>query len=219
MTASPPPDRCRLVLITPAGLPAPALKARLAEALAGGDVASVIVPQYGVPEPAFQELAEALVPVVQAAGAAAVLAGETRIADRVGADGVHLDVRPDVLGEAVSRLRPPLIVGAGAIRSREDALACGELQPDYVFFGRFGYDTRAEPHPRNLALAEWWAEMIEIPCIVLGGSAVGSVEAAALTGADFAALSQAVFGADADPAAAVAAANALLDEKAPRFTG
>jgi len=61
--------------------------------------------------------------------------------------------------------------------------------------------------------------MIEIPCIVLGGSAVGSVEAAALTGADFVALSQAVFGADADPAAAVATANALLDEKAPRFTG
>ncbi|MBN9037429.1 MAG: thiamine phosphate synthase, partial [Rhizobiales bacterium] len=82
---------------------------------------------------------------------------------------------------------------------------------------RFGYDTKPEPHSRNLSLGRWWAEMIEIPCIVLGGSDVASVRDVAATGAEFVALSQAVFGEGANPAAAVAQTNALLDAQAPRF--
>ena len=70
-------------------------------------------------------------------------------------------------------------------------------RPDYLFFGRFGYDNTPDPHPRNLMLGRWWAEMIEIPCIVLAGSAIESVEPVAATGAEFVALSSAVF-ADGD---------------------
>ena len=92
-------------------------------------------------------------------------------------------------------------------------------RPDYLFFGRFGYDNTPEPHPRNLMLGRWWAEMIEIPCIVLAGSAIDSVEAVAATGAEFVALSSAVFADGVDAAAAIARANALLDETAPRFEG
>ena len=59
--------------------------------------------------------------------------------------------------------------------------------------------------------------MIEIPVIVMAGSDIASVEAVAATGADFVALSSAVFGDGVDPQAAVARANAILDETAPRF--
>ena len=59
--------------------------------------------------------------------------------------------------------------------------------------------------------------MIEIPCIVLGGSTIESVEPVAATGAEFVALSSAVFADGIDAAAAIARANALLDETAPRF--
>jgi thiamine-phosphate pyrophosphorylase len=59
--------------------------------------------------------------------------------------------------------------------------------------------------------------MVEIPCIVLAGSDLASVETVAATGADFVALSQAVFAEGIDPEAAVARANAILDETAPRF--
>ena len=61
--------------------------------------------------------------------------------------------------------------------------------------------------------------MIEIPCIVLAGSPIESVEAVAATGAEFVALSSAVFGDGVDPRQAVARANALLDQTAPRFEG
>jgi thiamine-phosphate pyrophosphorylase len=149
-------------------------------------------------------------------GTAIVIAGDTRIAGRVGADGVHVDSGRGDLAAAIERLNGRMIVGAGGARSRHDALELGELRPDYLFFGRFGYDTDPAPHRRNLALGEWWAALIEVPAIVLGGSDPASAAAVAATGAEFVALSSAVFAAD-DAAAAVARVNALLDEGAPRF--
>ena len=69
----------------------------------------------------------------------------------------------------------------------------------------------------GIALGSWWAEMIEIPCIVMAGSEIESVAAVATTGAEFVGLSAAVFGAGADARDRVRAANELLDRVAPRF--
>jgi thiamine-phosphate pyrophosphorylase len=217
MTARPPIDRCRLVLILPQGVAGADAGARLQAALSGGDVASLILPQYGLDDAAFQALAERLCPLAQEAGAAVMIAGDSRVAGRVGADGLHIEAGKAAVAEAIARHAGRLIVGAGGIRTRDDALDLGEERPDYVFFGRFGYDGRPEPHPRNIGLAEWWAQIVEVPCVVLAGSAVASVDEVAATGADFVALSQAVFGDGIDPAMAVAGANARLDESAPRF--
>jgi thiamine-phosphate pyrophosphorylase len=211
------PNRCRLVLITPPGWSGDEAAARLTAALAGGDVASLIVPQYGLDDAGYQALAGSLTPIAQQAGVAVMIAGDSRVAGRVKADGIHVDAGKAALAEAMAQHRGKMMVGAGGIRNRDDALELGEEQPDYVFFGRFGYDTQPIAHPRNLALGEWWAQIIELPCVVLGGSDLASVEAVAATGADFVALSQAVFGEGVDSAAAVAAANARLDATAPRF--
>jgi thiamine-phosphate pyrophosphorylase len=211
------PKRCRLVLVAPPGATADALPAQVADAIAGGDVASLILPQYDLDESSFQRLAEAVAPIAQQAGVAVILAGDSRVVGRMGADGIHMEGGPSDLSDAVSRWAGKLIVGAGGASTRDDALALGEAQPDYIFFGRFGMDTRPEPHKRNLALGAWWADVIEVPCIVLGGSEASSVEAVAATGAEFVALSSAVFGAGVDPRAAVANANAVLDASAPRF--
>jgi thiamine-phosphate pyrophosphorylase len=213
MNPNPSPDRCRVVLIAPEGVSA----GQIAAALSGGDVASLILPPYGLDEAAFQRLVETVVPIAQDHGAAAVIAGDARIAMRVGADGIHLEAGKAELGDAIERHQAKLMVGAGGAKTRDDALELGEMRPDYLFFGRFGYDNKPEPHPRNLALGQWWAEMIEIPCIVMAGSGLASVEAVAATGAEFVALSSAVFADGVDPAQAVARANALLDETAPRL--
>lgn len=213
MTDKTPPNRCRLVLIAPQGLAA----ARLAAAMGGGDVASVILPQGDLDADAFQDWAESLVSEIQNAGAAAIVAGDSRVAGRVKADGLHVDGKADALAEMIDKFQQHIAVGAGGAKTRDDALALGEAGPDYLFFGRFGYDNRPEPHPRNLSLGRWWAEMIEIPCIVLGGDTIESVQAVAATGAEFVALSAAVFADGIDPAGAVSEANALLDTVAPAF--
>jgi thiamine-phosphate pyrophosphorylase len=212
-----PPDRCRLVLIAPEHASAAGFEVALGEALSGGDVASVILPQYGADEAAFQDLAERAVRVAQEHGAAAIIAGDSRVAGRVHADGLHVEGSKADVADAVDRLQGRMIVGASGGKTRDEALEIGEERPDYVFFGRFGYDRTPEPHSRNLSLGRWWAEMIEVPCIVLGGSEVASVESVAATGAEFVALSAAVFAPGAEPRRAVAEANTILDRTAPRF--
>jgi len=219
MTEPVTPNRCRIVLIAPAGENAEDFAKRFEAAIAGGDVASVILPANGMDEATFQDFAEKIVPIAQAAGVAAIVADDTRVAGRVKADGLHIDGGRTVLAEAVVNFQPKLIVGAGGAKTRDDALDLGEERPDYVFFGRFGYDNKPEAHSRNLTLGGWWAEMISIPVIVMAGSDIASVEQVAATGADFVALSSAVFAEGVDPLQAVARANAILDETAPRFEG
>jgi thiamine-phosphate pyrophosphorylase len=211
------PNRCRIVLIAPQGETPEAFEARLRKAIAGGDIASLILPANGMDEASFQAFAERIVPVAQAAGIAVIIAEDTRIAGRVGADGLHLDGKREALEEAIDRYQPKMMVGGGGAKTRDDALELGEARPDYIFFGRFGYDTKPEPHNRDLSLGAWWAEMIEIPCIVMAGADIASVEAVGATGAEFVALSAAVFGEGVDPEDAVRQANAILDETALRF--
>jgi thiamine-phosphate pyrophosphorylase len=210
-------DRCRLVLIVPDIADIEEQAKVVADALGGGDVASVIIPQYELDDSTFQKHAEKLVPVVQAAGAAALIAGDSRVAGRAKADGLHITGNLAEFTEAVEKFVPKLIVGGGSATDRHNALEIGELRPDYIFFGKLDGDIKPEAHPKNVALGEWWASMIEIPCIIMGGTDPKSALEVALSGAEFVALRTAVF---ANPSAApsiVAEVNALLDEKAPRF--
>jgi len=93
----------------------------------------------------------------------------------------------------LARFSPQNIVGCGNIKARHNALEIGELKPDFVFFGKLAGDIKAEAHPKNIALAEWWAELVEIPGIVMGGSDLDSIIDVALSGIDFVALERAIF--------------------------
>ncbi len=80
--------RTRLVLVTPPVYDAAALAPRLSDALAGGDVASLIITgDAGT----LQRNAEVLVPIANARGVASLVLNDTRVASRVGADGVHVE--------------------------------------------------------------------------------------------------------------------------------
>ncbi|CZT33099.1 thiamine phosphate synthase [Rhizobium sp. 9140] len=210
-------NRCRLVLIVPDIADATERARIVGDALKGGDVASVIVPQYGLDDQAFQKHAEALVPLIQEAGAAALVAGDTRVAGRVRADGLHVEGNHEVMTEAMEKFSPKLIVGGGNAADRHHALEIGEAKPDYIFFGKLNGDIKPEAHGKNVALGEWWSSMIEIPCIVMGGADPASALAVAESGAEFVALHRAVFEVPKRAAAVIAEVNALLDEKAPRF--
>ncbi|MEM9732824.1 MAG: thiamine phosphate synthase [Pseudomonadota bacterium] len=216
-------NRCRLVLImdgaTTRGADA-ALVERMGQA---GDIASIIFTGDGLEEPVWQAALEPLVAAAQARNIACIIDTNSRIAGRVKADGLQLGQDPQQIEEAVEKYTPQMMVGAANVKTRHNALVLGELQPDYVMFGKPGGDTRPEPHPKNLDLGQWWAAMVEIPGIVLGGTRVDSVVDVAKTGTDFVALGAAIFVPQEesnevhDPAALVARANALLDANAPRF--
>ncbi|MDO6964961.1 thiamine phosphate synthase [Rhizobium alvei] len=209
--------RCRLVLILPDVGEPEEITRWVGDALRGGDVASVIIPQYGHDDSQFQKRAEKLVPVIQDAGAAALISGDSRVAGRTRADGLHIAGNNEELADAIEKHVPKLIVGGGNAQDRHKALEIGELQPDYIFFGKIDGDIKPEAHPKNVALGEWWASMVEIPCIVMGGTDPASALTIAQSGAEFAALRLAVFSEPERAGAIVQEINALLDEKAPRF--
>ena len=231
--------RPRLVLVTPRPAPGPEFAATLAEALSGGDVAAVVIDLFGLDDAAGQTLAEALVPVAQAAGAAALVAGDTRIGGRAKADGVHLEVSalltadghgrdgtdadeepddddgPDPAGAAltalVERLHPAKMVGAGGLRGRHDAMLAAEAGVDYVFTGRLDLVEGDAPHGKTLAFADWWAPLFEIPCVALAGRSIEGVGEIVAIGVEFVGLRAAVWEHGSGPAAAVAAANAAIE--------
>ena len=216
-------ERCRLVLVLALDHPAVAdgrLEEVLSGALTGGDVASVILSGEAT------EGAEDAIVSAQAFGAAVMVTDPALLAS---ADGLHLplgDPRLRVGSDPRARSDEGALLGLGNIESRHAALEAGEREPAYVFFGRLHRDVKPEPHPRGLDLARWWTTMVEVPAIVPGGSEVGSVRAVAATGADFVAMSSAIFDANEpgvwEAGEAVRRANALLDAavesgEAPRF--
>jgi thiamine-phosphate pyrophosphorylase len=182
---------------------------RLRAALSGGDVASVILAAEGVDAETLQSSAKILAPLAQSRDTAFIVENDTRVAGRIGADGVHVTSSIPDLRDATASLRPKKIVGAGDLRSRHEAMEAGELNPDYVFFGRLDGDNNDGVFERTAELAAWWAPTFVVPAVVMGGRLVASVADGAATGVEFVALSRAVFDAR-DPAAAVAEANALL---------
>jgi thiamine-phosphate pyrophosphorylase len=189
----------------------------IGEALQGGDIASVVLTQGALDENAYQKHCEPLVKLIQEAGVAALMAGETRIAARSGADGILVETPGEGARELVARFSPLKMVGLGGAKERHRALELGEANPDFMFFGRTDGDIKPEPHPKNLAMADLWSHMIEIPCVVMGGSAIESVVECAASGAEFVALGLAVVSCTDGPREAVRRANELLDEHAPIF--
>lgn len=216
-----PANRPRLVLVVPSpsaeGHTADTLLNTLDTALAAGDISSVILDNTKADEASFQNFATTAVAKIQKAGAAAIILNDTRTAGRVGADGVHIEAtRPDI-ADAIERYTPKLIVGTGNVKERHAALEVGELQPDYMFFGKIGADTKPEAHPRNLSLAEWWAAMVEIPAILQAGATLDDLDECFATGAEFIALGAAVFASE-NPAQIITDANSRLDALAAAAT-
>ena len=201
-------EATRLFLVTPPRVDAGAFPSRLAAALSGGNVAAVLIALDGGPD--TPSIAEALISIAQNAGAAAIVADDIDFAERLAADGVQIGTGLADLRRAVARFRPQRSVGAGDLRSRHAAMEAGEAGADYVFFGRPHGDTREEPHPAALELAEWWSALMQVPAVVMAGSSLTSVERAAATGAAFVALHDAVWRHEHGPAEAIRLANALV---------
>ena len=202
-------DTCRLCLVTPSGGSPEGLGTMVDAALSAGDVASLIVTADAAD---LARLAQVTVPIAQAHGVAALIHNDRQIAAATGADGVHFDGRVTELRACIDDLHPDRIVGAGNLTSRHDAMAAGEAEPDYVFFGRLDGDTGEEIFPKALGLAEWWAGLFQIPAVVMGGSDLNSVQQARDAGIEFVALRRAVWEHPDGPADAVALANRLLAE-------
>lgn len=188
------------------------MAAKLGAAFEGGDVACVLIYMPTASSKDIQAAAETLVPIIQNAGAAALVYADTQAAGRSGADGVHIETSLEDVKLAVESFQPAKIVGAGGTKLKHEDMETAETGIDYLFIGRLDLEEQDEAHQKTIAKADWWAELFETPCVALGGRTIASVEAAAATGSDFVALKDAVWSHPEGPAAAVSAANEILEK-------
>jgi thiamine-phosphate pyrophosphorylase len=203
--------RSSLYLITPPLSPAgaDAFGQTFAEALeAAAPVACALIRLA----PSSDTHAEAIVaPVLRPAmnaGCALLIENDALLAARLGADGVHVAGAGEDLRAALRRLKPDRIVGAGFLRTRDEAMTAGEMGADYVMFGE---PREGMQKMRPVSLVErvaWWAEIFETPCVAYADTLEAASELAD-AGADFVALGEAIWG-SSSPAAAAREAQALI---------
>jgi thiamine-phosphate pyrophosphorylase len=194
----------RLYLFTPEIADAAEFAGTLSAALAGTDVAAVLLRLKPSDERSLINAAKALATLVQKTGAALLIAGHADIVARVGADGAHL-IGIDAFNDARDSLQPERIAGCGGLITRHDAMLAAEAGADYVLFGE---PDPAGHRPSFEAIAErvsWWAEIFEPPCVGFAAT-LAEVNGLAAAGADFVAVGDCIFDDIRGPAAAIAEA-------------
>ena len=201
-----PPRRqpCELYLVSPqevGGL----FPDRLKAAFGGGPVAAFQLRVKDVGEHERARLADPLQRICDDHDVAFIVNDSVALAKRIGADGVHLGQSDGDLREARAILGPSVQIGRTCHDSRHLAMQAGEDGADYVAFGAF-YETTTKPsHYRpEPKILSWWSALFEVPCVAIGGITPANVGPLVAAGADFAAVCQAIFGAE-DPGKAVAA--------------
>jgi len=204
--------RCRLYLITPPEMPSPQdFAAVLAEALDGGDVACVQLRLKGVEDDALRRAIDVLRPIAQTKGAAFLLNDRPDLAAQTGCDGVHIGQDDTPYNSARAIIGPDAIIGVTCHDSRHLAMEAAERGADYVAFGAF-YPTETKT-PKATAepdILTWWQDLMEIPCVAVGGITVANAPALVEAGADFIAVCGGVWGYEKGPKAAVAAFNGVF---------
>jgi thiamine-phosphate pyrophosphorylase len=201
---------CSLYLVTPllSAADADAFATIFAEALEAAPVACALVRLAPGSETHAEAVAAPFLRFAMDAGCALLIENDARLAARLGADGVHVAGAGADLAVAIKRLKPERIVGAGSLRTRDEAMTAGEVGADYVMFG--------EPHggARTMGLASltervaWWAEIFETPCVAYADT-IETTGALADAGADFVALGEAIWRTPS-PAASARAAQARI---------
>lgn len=206
---------CRLYLITPPVVEPKLFAETLKMALGGGDVACLQLRlkdgEQTASENAFRRAAEALLPICQQADVALLINDRPDLAVKLGADGVHIGQEDTNYEEARRLLGPDRIVGVTCHNSRHLAMEAAEAGADYVAFGAFfPTDTKTPKTRAEIDLLSWWSELMEIPCVAIGGITVENCPPLITAGADFLAVSAGIWQHPEGPAAAVAAFNRAI---------
>jgi thiamine-phosphate pyrophosphorylase len=206
----------RLYLISPPRFALEGFAAELASALEAGDVGCFqlrMKPKDGesLSDGVILRAAERLCPLVQSFGVAFLVNDRPDLAAKIGADGVHVGQDDASFGQARGILGADKIVGVTCHNSRHLAMEAAEAGADYVAFGAF--HTTGTKVPKSFAEPEiltWWQELMEVPCVAIGGITSTNARALADAGADFVAVSAGVWDYPEGPAAAVRAFDLAL---------
>lgn len=117
-----------------------------------------------------------------------------RLADLVGADGVHVGRDDGAIHEARIVLGPEKIIGVSCYQSLELAMAAQSAGADYVAFGSFfPSSTKPDAQRAEPDLLREAARVIHLPLVAIGGITLSNAVSLIDAGADAVAVISALF--------------------------
>lgn len=201
---------CQLYLISPPDL-GDNFPDRLASALSAGPVAAFQLRMKDADDAAVIAMAERLMPICADNDCAFIVNDRVDLCAQLGADGVHLGQDDGDIADARATLGRDVQIGATCHDSRHLAMEAGEAGADYVAFGAFyGSETKETTHRPDPELLSWWSTMFVLPCVAIGGITPDNAQPLIKAGADFIAVSGAVWNHPDGEAAAVRAFDDLM---------
>jgi len=201
---------CQLYLISPLEVSGD-FPAQLEAALSAGPVAAFQFRVKNVDQHEAAALAEPLQAICAAHEVAFIVNDSVALAKRLKADGVHMGQGDGDVREARELLGRDAQIGVTCHNSRHLAMEAAEAGADYVAFGAFyPSGTKQVEHVAELDTLQKWSFITEVPCVAIGGITPGNAKPLIDAGADFIAVSSAVWKHPQGAAEAVKAFNALL---------
>ncbi len=187
---------CQLYVVSPLDVTG-TFPDRLARALDAGPVAAFQLRLKDIDKHEAARIGEPLRRICADRDVAFIVNDSIALAKRLGADGVHLGQDDGDPREARDVLGPSAQIGVTCHDSRHLAMEAGEAGADYVAFGAFFPTTTKEVrHRPEPVILSWWAAVFEIPCVAIGGITPDNAAPLVKAGADFLAVSGAVWGGD-----------------------
>lgn len=209
----------RLYLITPPQLPdLRAFCDDFTAALDAGDVACIQLRLKAGDGSAIADddvlyAAEAIMPIAQEREVAFIINDRPDLALKTGADGVHVGQSDASCKKARAVLGDDATVGVTCHDSKHFALVAGEDGADYVAFGAFfPTATKETEFKAETGLLEWWSYATTLPSVAIGGITPENCRPIVRAGADFLAVSSAVWNHPEGPAAAIKAFERSISE-------
>ena len=203
---------CRLYLITPPRIDS-AFPDTLARALDAGDVACLQLRLENASEDMLRATIDTLRPVTQSRGVAFLLNNNPGLAIDTGCDGVHIEQGDVSCQQARAAFGQDGIVGVSCQGSRHLAIEAAESGADYVSFGPFyGISTNENEGLADPDIVALWDEATTVPSVAVGGITVENCPNLVRAGADFIAVSSAVWDDPRGPAAAVEDFNTAITQ-------
>ncbi len=187
---------CQLYLVSPLDVGG-AFPDRLARALDSRPAAAFQFRVKDIDQHEAARLAEPLQRICADREVAFIVNDSIALAKRLGADGVHLGQDDGDPREAREALGPSVQIGVTCHDSRHLAMEAGEAGADYVAFGAFyPTSTKEIKHRPEPVILSWWSAVFELPSVAIGGITPDNAAPLVKAGADFLAVSGAVWGGD-----------------------
>jgi thiamine-phosphate pyrophosphorylase len=209
-------EPCRLYLVTPPQINLARFVEAFRQAVEAGDVAALQIrlksrEGVSVSDAEILEAAEKLLPLARVQDVALIVNDRPDLAKKSGADGVHIGQSDMPIAEARALLGDNASIGVTCHNSKDLAIAAGEAGADYVAFGAFFPTSTKEASTRATPeILKWWSYATTVPCVAIGGITTENCEPLVRAGADFLAVSNAVWAHADGPAAAMRSFTAAI---------